>query len=138
MFNSFFLVELLSYLQTPKRLVIGFIRGYDHMFHMQKHRRLPEYHAHFYAAEINIAVFYFMMKASYIAVWSWITSCWTMKVISRCVKLFSGGQSFGCARTTYICSQFVSSAERFTKGKLQRKRKIWFFRHELETYYWIF
>ncbi|XP_069685910.1 atypical protein kinase C-like [Periplaneta americana] len=56
--NHPFLVGLHSCFQTPSRLlfIVEFVRGGDLMFHMQKHRRLSENHARFYAAEISIAL----------------------------------------------------------------------------------
>ena len=42
----------------PFRLffVIECVNGGDLMFHMQRHRRLPEEHARFYSAEICLAL----------------------------------------------------------------------------------
>ena len=42
----------------PPRLffVIECVNGGDMMFHMQRHRRLPEEHARFYSAEISLAL----------------------------------------------------------------------------------
>lgn len=36
--------------------VIECVNGGDLMFHMQRHRRLPEEHARFYSAEISLAL----------------------------------------------------------------------------------
>ena len=36
--------------------VIECVNGGDMMFHMQRHRRLPEEHARFYSAEISLAL----------------------------------------------------------------------------------
>ena len=36
--------------------VIECVNGGDLMFHMQRHRRLPEEHARFYSAEITLAL----------------------------------------------------------------------------------
>ena len=38
--------------------VIECVNGGDLMFHMQRHRRLPEEHARFYSAEISCALNY--------------------------------------------------------------------------------
>ncbi|VDD83199.1 unnamed protein product [Mesocestoides corti] len=60
--NHPFLVGLHSCFQTPSRqcaklfFVIEFINGGDLMYHMQRHLRLPEEYAKFYAAEICIAL----------------------------------------------------------------------------------
>ena len=75
MYNNYVeLVELLSlvvcqsvamhrlimymYSFTPHRLffVIECVNGGDLMFHMQRHRRLPEEHARFYSSEIALAL----------------------------------------------------------------------------------
>ena len=36
--------------------MIECVNGGDMMFHMQRHRRLPEEHARFYSAEISLAL----------------------------------------------------------------------------------
>ncbi|XP_003383504.1 PREDICTED: atypical protein kinase C-like [Amphimedon queenslandica] len=56
--NHPFLVGLHSCFQTESRLffVIECVNGGDLMFHMQRHRRLPEEHARFYSAEIALAL----------------------------------------------------------------------------------
>jgi atypical protein kinase C iota type len=56
--NHPFLVGLHSSFQTESRLffVIECVNGGDLMFHMQRHRRLPEEHARFYSAEISCAL----------------------------------------------------------------------------------
>eukprot|EP00731_Ephydatia_muelleri_P014380 Em0008g100a len=56
--NHPFLVGLHSCFQTESRLffVIECVNGGDLMFHMQRHRRLPEEHARFYSAEICLAL----------------------------------------------------------------------------------
>jgi len=56
--NHPFLVGLHSCFQTESRLffVIECVNGGDMMFHMQRHRRLPEEHARFYSAEISLAL----------------------------------------------------------------------------------
>lgn len=56
--NHPFLVGLHSSFQTESRLffVIECVNGGDLMFHMQRHRRLPEEHARFYSAEITLAL----------------------------------------------------------------------------------
>ncbi|XP_065890110.1 protein kinase C iota type-like isoform X2 [Dysidea avara] len=58
--NHPFLVGLHSCFQTESRLffVIECVNGGDLMFHMQRHRRLPEEHARFYSAEIALALNY--------------------------------------------------------------------------------
>ena len=47
-------------LPSPCRLffVIECVNGGDLMYHMQRHRRLPEEHARFYSAEISLALNY--------------------------------------------------------------------------------
>ena len=61
---NLFLFLFLSYLSLPSPLllpprlffVIECVNGGDMMFHMQRHRRLPEEHARFYSAEISLAL----------------------------------------------------------------------------------
>uniref|UniRef100_A0A1I8FH15 Protein kinase domain-containing protein n=1 Tax=Macrostomum lignano TaxID=282301 RepID=A0A1I8FH15_9PLAT len=56
--NHPFLVGLHSCFQTDNRLffIIEFVSGGDLMFHMQRHRKLPESSARFYAAEVSCAL----------------------------------------------------------------------------------
>ena len=42
--------------------VIECVNGGDLMYHMQRHRRLPEEHARFYSAEISLALNYLHNK----------------------------------------------------------------------------
>ena len=44
--------------------MIECVNGGDLMFHMQRHRRLPEEHARFYSAEISCALNYLHERGS--------------------------------------------------------------------------
>ena len=52
----------------PSRLffVIECVNGGDLMFHMQRHRRLPEEHARFYSAEISLALSFLHERGMYV------------------------------------------------------------------------
>ena len=45
--------------------VIECVNGGDLMFHMQRHRRLPEEHARFYSAEISLALSFLHERGVY-------------------------------------------------------------------------
>ena len=51
------------------------------MFHMQRHRRLPEEHARFYSAEISLALNFLHDRGVWVcgcgcvAVWVWVCGC---------------------------------------------------------------
>jgi len=46
--------------------VIECVNGGDLMFHMQRHRRLPEEHARFYSSEIACALNYLHERGEYL------------------------------------------------------------------------
>ena len=45
--------------------MIECVNGGDLMFHMQRHRRLPEEHARFYSAEISLALSFLHERGMY-------------------------------------------------------------------------
>ena len=45
--------------------MIECVNGGDLMFHMQRHRRLPEEHARFYSAEIALALNFLHERGTY-------------------------------------------------------------------------
>ena len=57
----------LTSILLPSRLffVIECVNGGDLMFHMQRHRRLPEEHARFYSAEISLALSFLHERGMY-------------------------------------------------------------------------
>ena len=79
----------------PPRLffVIECVNGGDMMFHMQRHRRLPEEHARFYSAEISLALNFLHDRGVWVCVcvgvcvgvgvWVWMCGCVWMCVCIR-------------------------------------------------------
>lgn len=73
--------------------VIECVNGGDLMFHMQRHRRLPEEHARFYSAEISLALNflhergiagYFIQTRSLLHAWVNVSRPWSGEAAQVC------------------------------------------------------
>ena len=62
--------------------MIECVNGGDLMFHMQRHRRLPEEHARFYSAEISLALSFLHERGVHVCIiYVCVTVCTPPSVI---------------------------------------------------------